>query len=81
MNLNQPYEIIVENENPKNPNITVEAEGEKLKISLNGFKLFNTLANKDGILVALNDKLTELTQKHLKSQAQQETELAGVERE
>lgn len=69
----QHYEIVVEHGQTDTPNISVEAEKGLVRVILNGGLLFNTLANKDTILVALNDKLTELLQKHLQTEAQRET--------
>lgn len=67
------YEIVIEHGQNNTPNISVEAENGDVKVVLNGNRLYNTMANKDTILVALNDKLTELLQKHLESEATRET--------
>ena len=69
----QSYEIIVEKENPNKPNIEISViEDRIIQIKLNGYKLFGTLANIEPILVALNDKIKELIQRHLQAQAQKE---------
>jgi hypothetical protein len=73
--MNQPYEIIISKGNPKGPNISVEAENKSIRIRLNGYKIFNTLANYEAILVALNDRIKEIIKKHLEGQAKDETEL------
>ena len=75
MNQEQHYEIVIEHGQRDTPNISVEAERGNVKVVLNGSRLFNTLANKDTILVALNDKLTELLQKHLDNEANRETSI------
>ena len=71
--LNKQYEIVVEHGHNHTPNIVVTAERGEVKVVLNGSLLFNTLANKDTILVALNDKLSELLQRHLETEAKRET--------
>ena len=71
--LNKQYEIVIEHGQTNTPNIVVEAEKGVVKIVLNGGLLFNTLANKDTILVALNDKLSELLERHLETEAKRET--------
>jgi hypothetical protein len=73
--LQKHYEIVIEHDNPDKPNISVEAENGEIKVVFNGYRLFNTLAEKDTILVALNDKLSEILQKHLIKQANEETEI------
>ena len=54
------YEFILDRENPDKPNIIVEADEGFIKIVINGYKLYNTLANIQTILVGLNDKTAEL---------------------
>ena len=65
----QQYEFILDRENPDKPNIMIEADDGIVRIIVNGYKLFNTLANIGTILVGLNDKTKELIQKHLVSKA------------
>lgn len=67
------YEIVLEHGEPNKPNISIEAEKGLVRVVLNQGLLFNTLANKDTILVALNDKLTELLERHLETEAQRES--------
>lgn len=67
------YEFILDRENPDNPNIIVNADEGVIKIVMNAYKMFNTLAFIETILVGLNDKTKELIQKHLLSKAMEET--------
>jgi hypothetical protein len=71
----QPYKFEINNDEPDAPNIVVEAEGADVKIVINGYKMFNTLANREIIILGLNDKLKELVEKHLQTKAYQESEM------
>lgn len=70
----QHYEIVIEHSTPDNPNISIDVEKGNLKVVLNGYRLFNTMANKEAILIALNDKVGEIIQKHLDKEAESETD-------
>lgn len=72
--MNQPYEIIIEKADETKPNMVIEAHKGQIKIVFNECRLFNTLANIDAILVALNDKTKELIKDHLKTMAKEETD-------
>ncbi len=69
----QPYEIIIEQEDPDKPNIEVDIESDNIKVTLNGYRLFSTMAMVEPTLVALNEKIKELIQKHLEEKAGNET--------
>jgi len=71
------YEIIIAKESPDVPNIIVEIENERVKITFNSYRMFNTLSQKDAVLIALNEKLTDILDKHLKTEAKHETALKG----
>ena len=74
--LGDEYEVIISKENADAPNIAIDAEvNGKVKIVLNAFKIYNTMATLEVILVGLNDKVKELIQQYLDKQAFTETEL------
>jgi hypothetical protein len=73
-----PVMIKVEEHKPHEPNIKVHCITDNIEINFNSHKLFNTLANKDRILSAMNKKLNELLQKHLDKRAAEEAHLLGV---
>lgn len=54
------------------PNIKVEIKDGEVQLFFNSCRLFNTLANRETIVVGINEKLIELNQKFLEEKAKEE---------
>ena len=70
------HELVISRDNEDSPNVTIDIDDKgMLKITVNSFKMFSTLHNRTQINVGLHKMLEGILQKHLKSKANQETEL------
>ena len=68
----QKYSIRVSSENENLPNIQINIENNNISIILNHYRIFNTMANLETVLVALNDNIKGLIRQHLLSLARKE---------
>ena len=71
------YKFEVDKNDADAPNIRVYADKGEIRIVANAFKLFNTMRNIKIVLLGLNDKINELIQMHLNSQAKTESGMNG----
>ena len=70
------FEVVISKDNPDAPNVIIEGDIKNgVRLTLNAYKIYNTMALLTPMAVALDSKVKDLIQKHLVKQAGKELEV------